>query len=136
MTKFERWALIAGLVLALFVADWTTSNPGPCVPSEQQQKNDRAKEGCSVTRTVTVRALFAVVDWVDTRHDLVTAGATVVIALFTITLWRATSGLLRDAHQGALHFRMVEKAYVSGGAHYLLVGGHPHEVIVTIDNYG
>lgn len=40
-------------------------------------------------------------DWVDNRHDFVTAGATVVIALFTITLWFATRGLLEAAKTDA-----------------------------------
>ena len=41
--------------------------------------------------------LRVIMDWIDTNRDLLTVAATIAIAVFTFTLYRATSGMLRVA---------------------------------------
>jgi hypothetical protein len=44
--------------------------------------------------------LFSVIrDWIDTNGDLLTVAATIAIAFFTFTLWRATSKMMKVAQE-------------------------------------
>jgi hypothetical protein len=102
LSRNERWVIFGACLLALLLVDFEISSPGPCARGEQQQAQKGGKRGCDLTETITYRTFGRVVDWIDRRHDFVTAAGTLVLALFTITLWRATSGLLKSAkEQGA-----------------------------------
>jgi hypothetical protein len=102
-----------------------------CIADKQsQQSQEQSKEGLSeFSRLFEMKARIGTdclfVFLYDSR-DAVTAVATAFIALFTLTLWWATWGLL-------IHGREVERAYVSGGG--------PHDPAtkvfqLQINNYG
>jgi hypothetical protein len=81
---------------------------------------------CPTLHVGLVRLTGYFVDLVDSRHDAFTAGATIVIAIFTFTLWRATSRVWEAgekqisvakqaadaAKQAADALPVVERAYV------------------------
>ena len=129
---------LAGVVLGLLVLAWLGYTVHQsvffqeCLASKQaQHANEQGEKGFPefarpyvVGSRVETECLFSFL--YDSR-DAVTAVATVFIALFTFTLWWATSSLLR-------HGREVERAYVSGGGP--LVDGDPNMLAFTVDNYG
>jgi hypothetical protein len=80
-------AAIFFLIVGLIAFDISSSVYHPCESaSEQQQEDESAKEGCGFASSASYRWTVVSVDWIDKRHDFVTAASTVVIALFTIIL--------------------------------------------------
>jgi hypothetical protein len=61
-----------------------------CQQVQQQKADKRTEESCGFAQSLTFRGWVSATEWIDTRHDFVTATATIVIAFFTFTLWRAT----------------------------------------------
>ena len=57
----------------------------------------------------------------------ITAIATIFIAWFTQTIWRANKEQLR-------HHRLIERAYISGGG--APASGDPSRFVLTVENYG
>lgn len=92
MMKRSFLAALLCAVAALVISDFVSTLP-PCHLSEQKQSQRGSEERCGFTQSLTYRAIDAGVDWIDRRHDFVTAAATIVIALFTGTLWLATDKL-------------------------------------------
>jgi hypothetical protein len=64
-----------------------------CQQIEQEKAEQRSEKSCGFTQSLTYRGTEAVFEWIDRRHDFVTAAAAIVIAFFTFTLWRATDRL-------------------------------------------
>jgi hypothetical protein len=64
-----------------------------CKQRDQEQREYGPEKGCGFAQSLTYGAIRTTIDWIDRRHDFVTAGATIVIAIFTIALWRATDRL-------------------------------------------
>jgi hypothetical protein len=85
------WALAGGLVLLELAL--LGSPPSFAPVGEQQQASQSAYEGYSLTQSFSYRGFVWLIDWIERRHDFVAAAATVVIAIFTITLWRSTDAL-------------------------------------------
>lgn len=80
----------------------------PCkVASEQRQAQQSADERCGFAQSSTYRVVEAAVDFIDRRHDFVTAAATIVIALFTATLWRATDRLWKEGIAAREHAKDI-----------------------------
>jgi hypothetical protein len=94
-----KWLATAIAIVLLIIADWAWSSFGPCIQGEKQQPYQCTETNYDITQMVSYRAIVSLIDFIEKRHDLVTAFATVIIALFTITLWRATSGLLASAKE-------------------------------------
>ncbi len=86
MGRTVRWILILGALLIWGLTDFV-STLRTC---QQQHQQD---ESCGFAHSLTYRAGKTLLEWIDIRHDLVTAAATVVVAIFTATLWRATNKL-------------------------------------------
>jgi len=95
-------AVLLCAIAGFAVFDFVSTLP-PCSPSEQKQPEQRSEERCGFTQSFTYRMIDADVDWIDRRHDFVTAAATMVIALFTGTLWLANMKIkvvVHDAEEG------------------------------------
>jgi hypothetical protein len=84
------WLLCVAL---LFLFDWGLSWLVTCVGGEQQQAEQCAKEGHGLTHTYTVSALAWVFRLIKDEYNFVTAASAIVVAIFTVTLWRATDKL-------------------------------------------
>lgn len=107
-TLFIILVIIAGIEIAgLF-----------CHSSPPPQENDTA--GPAIFTPIfsnTTRGLECITDWLGTNSDAVTALATIAIALFTWTLWRATTGLLKTANnQAADNLRAIKASEKSAKA--------------------
>jgi hypothetical protein len=100
-------ALACGVVLLELALFGSSLSFAPI--SEQQQSTQGAYEGYSIAQSFTYRGFAWLIDWVDRRHDFVAAAATVIIAIFTITLWRATDRLWEA---GERHSERELRAYV------------------------
>jgi hypothetical protein len=78
------------------IISWFTASGPLCIfdqsggETEGQQDN---QEDCPTFHVGLVRLAAGVVGLIDRYHDVVTAAATVIIGIFTFTLWRATSNL-------------------------------------------
>jgi hypothetical protein len=92
LREHKKWFATAAAIVPLIVADWAWSSFGPCIKGEKQQSYQCTETNYDITQMVSYRAAVSLIDFIEKRHDLVTAFATVIIAAFTITLWRATSG--------------------------------------------
>jgi hypothetical protein len=72
-------------------------------------------------------------EFVEVNHGPLTALATIALAIFTTTLWRATSKLVK-------HTPKVERAYISGGGGYRIdpnTGAIDfRRFVLTVQNYG
>jgi hypothetical protein len=105
-----RIAIAIGAVLLLLIVEDVASSifvpHHACNP--QTESRERADERCGLAESVTYRVIVSIVDWIDRRHDFVTAAATVVIAVFTGTIWFINRSQLQHSHQ-------IERAYISGG---------------------
>jgi len=96
LTWRNFFALLAGLVL-LEIALWGSFSFSPI--SEYQQATNGAEQGYSLAHSFTYRGISWLIDWIDRRHDFVAAAATLIIAIFTITLWRSTDKMWLSAEK-------------------------------------
>ena len=95
-------AVILFLIAGLIAADIVSSVYFPCKQTgDQQEKAQSAKEGCGFATSASYRLTVASVDWIDQRHDFVTAASTVVIAIFTIILGIFTVSVARATRVAA-----------------------------------
>src|SRR6266849_10700337 len=76
---------MAAFAIFDFVATLAT-----CQQPNTEEHKQSAEKSCGFADSLTYRAGENITEWIDRRHDVVTAAATVVIAFFTIALWRAT----------------------------------------------
>lgn len=129
--KYLWFALIAAVGVWILYVAWSSTSFQACLADKQsQQSQQQSKESFSeFSRVFEMKArvgtdcLFV---FLYESRDAVTAVATAFIAIFTLTLWWATWGLLT-------HGREIERAYVSGGG--------PHDPAagvfqLQINNYG
>ncbi len=79
-------------------------------PSEQKQPEQRTEESYRFTQSLTYRGAKIAFEWIDGRHDFVTTAATIVIAIFTATLWRATEKLWKA---GEKQMELIEANAIS-----------------------
>jgi len=92
MRRTIKWLLLFGALLGLidFVSKLATCQ------REQQEESQQSSEGsCGVAQRLTYRAIVAATEWIDTKHDFITAAATLVVdaskqitALAEVTLMR------------------------------------------------
>lgn len=130
--KYSKRGTIIGVVAAaLFIAIIASSPPfQKCI--EQTKKENSAKTA-KEQPTATPSAIYG---WcfagaVHEGHGIITALATIVIGIFTFTLWRSSE---KD-----LDYRRTytDRAYVSGGLNTLRSAtGEFRGVFVTANNYG
>ena len=92
MAKAARLILVLGALAVFGLFDFVSTLATCQQPNTEEQKQ-RSGNSCGFADSLTYRAGEYVTEWIDRRHDFVTAAATVVIALFTIALWRATDRL-------------------------------------------
>ena len=116
--KYLWFALIAAVSVWILYVAWNSASFQACIANKQsQQSQENLSE---LLRFFEIKARVGTdcffVFLYDSR-DAVTAVATAFIAIFTLTLWWATWGLLT-------HGREIERAYVSGGG--------PHDLATRI----
>jgi hypothetical protein len=114
--RYSGAILLVAFVFLLYLA-WvltTTSSFNNCVTSQttaatEQAKNHSLPRALTITDYVPIYSR-CVLHVVYEYRDAAIAVATIFIAIFTLTLWLSTYGLLK-------HGREVERAYIScGGA--------------------
>lgn len=90
-------SVLAALLCALgaFALFDFVSMLATCQQEQYEKIEQGSKKNCGFAQSITYGMIDAGTDWIDRRHDLVTAAATLVIAFFTFTLWRATDKLWR-----------------------------------------
>jgi hypothetical protein len=112
-----RWRVFGALILALLLFE-------------------------AVISGYSLLGLSLIADWIERRHDLVGAIATAVIAVFTITLWRATNKMWRSSESQLAHLSMIAERQLRA---YLIISnveiigvevGQTPGAIVTITNGG
>jgi hypothetical protein len=99
------------LVAAITFADWASSPIEPCKVvfkegRDAKKDNQSSQEYCSTGKVIG--AWRVVGKLVDDWHDDILAASTVVIAVFTLTIWLTGRNELN-------HSQQVERAYLSGG---------------------
>jgi hypothetical protein len=92
MLSTIRWLFVVGALIVWGLTDFV-STLATCQQEQQQKKQQNAEEGCGFAQSFTYRGIATSAEWIDTKHDFVTAAATLVVAFFTFTLWRATDRL-------------------------------------------
>jgi hypothetical protein len=92
MGRTIKWALILGALLTLGMTDFV-STLATCQKPQYGKPEQSSEKGCGLADSLTGRTVATITEWIDARHDFVTAAATVVVAFFTFTLWRATNRL-------------------------------------------
>lgn len=122
-------AVVAGLALLLTI-DLERVWLSPCQPEnvgEGQPRNDSPDKNSYACRSIIGSALRTSVDFIDDKHDFVTAGATVVIAFFTIVLAWATdrqARLTRTAiNQARDDFKLARAEFVATHRPKLILRG-------------
>ena len=102
MLKAFRYlaALIAALVFVLGLG-WilsTSTSFQDCIKNQTEAKSEHAKLSLAITDNATIRMRCAGHVAYEYR-DFITAAATVLIALFTFTLWWSTRGMLQATNE-------------------------------------
>jgi len=107
--KYLWFALIAAVSVWILYVAWNSTSFQACIADKQSQQSQESLSELSrffeMKARVGTDCLFV---FLYQSRDAVTAVATAFIAIFTLTLWWATWGLLT-------HGREIERAYVSGG---------------------
>jgi hypothetical protein len=152
LSRADKWFLIylaTGYVAFAEILSWETSNWPACIVVSQYQSanNQPGYQTCATLHEGIMRFLAFI--WAHTTHDNIIAFATVMVAIFTWTIWRVNRSQLQRS-------REVERAYVSGGVvieweetgeHKMIPTGigfnatsvpitRPRWLIVTVDNHG
>jgi hypothetical protein len=136
------WGWIACAILILCVM-WHTQAPLitlDCSPSEDKTQNKTISENCATIDVLFVRS------WTDLRHnagwlvhhyrDDITAISTLVVAIFTGTLWWVTSRMVRVAEEQRSDTLRSIKA-TERQAHIAETALHTTErAYISIDNFG
>ena len=96
LTREDKWFLFyltAGYLAVAEVLSWETSKFPLCIVVSQYQSanNQSGYQTCATFHEGVVRGFFFV--WGYINHDNVTAIGTLLIALFTWTLWRSSTKL-------------------------------------------
>jgi len=119
--------IVAAVSVWIRYVAWNSTSFQACIADKQSQQSQESLSELSrffeMKARVGTDCLFV---FLYQSRDAVTAVATAFIAIFTLTLWWATWGLLT-------HGREIERAYVSGGG--------PHDPAtrtfqLQVNNYG
>jgi len=101
--------IVAAVSVWIRYVAWNSTSFQACIADKQSQQSQESLSELSrffeMKARVGTDCLFV---FLYQSRDAVTAVATAFIAIFTLTLWWATWGLLT-------HGREIERAYVSGG---------------------
>jgi hypothetical protein len=135
--------LTAGYFLFAEMLSWVTSNwPSPCLLISEHQPTDYqpSHETCATVHEGIARALSFL--WDHATPNNISVAATVVIAVFTLTLWRATDRLWDAGERQLVHLKESAErqlgAYI--GIEWCRIishdGGSTFEVEVQIKNAG
>lgn len=141
MRRRVLWAGALTLLVAFVVFDFV-STLSTCQQIERQENEKRAEESCGFAQSLTYAGAEIAFEWVDRRHDFVTAAATLVIAFFTFTLWRATDKMWDAGERQLEHLAETSErqlcAYVFPVEAVLtnFDVGHPVECKIVIKNSG
>jgi hypothetical protein len=133
------WLLIFAYVgFAQWASTWWSKLPLCILVSEEQTAdNDTDQQTCATLFEGIVR-LFRFL-WERTNHENVSALATVLIAIFTLTLWRSTKRLWQ-ASDNQLNLARTEFLSTHRPQirikHVWLIGDKPITVRVVCVNYG
>ena len=129
-----RWFLISvlSIVLVVDIVDAVRISQyevSATKPNNEKDRQQTALKGPFVL--VAQSAVISFLDFADRNDKAITALSTLVIAIFTVTLWNATAGLLN-------HGREVERAYVKlSHANDLRLQGNGHLAVrMEIKNWG
>lgn len=141
MAKAARLILVVGARAVFGLFDFVSTLATCQLPNGEEPKQGNEK-GCGFADSLTYHAGEYLTEWIDQRHDFVTAAATVVIALFTIALWRATDRLWDAGERQLDHLTESSerqlRAYVFPVEAVLtkLDAGHEVECKIVIKNSG
>ncbi len=104
MPKKKQLYWILFIILALFLIIEIIGLQCSHTPSDDhrsQEKTYQKKDstGTAIFSPVLGKGINCILDWVGTNNAAVVALATIIIALFTGTLWWATTGLFKTAQE-------------------------------------
>jgi uncharacterized protein YneR len=105
----DKWFLYlaVGYIGFAEVLSWETSRWSDClVVSGYQSDNRSSQQTCATLHEGFMQFLAFI--WVHATHDNIIAVASVVVAVFTCTIWLVNRNQLQRSQE-------VERAYVSGG---------------------
>jgi hypothetical protein len=108
MQRTIKWLLIVGVLIVWGLTDFA-STLRTCQQEQQEKDQQGPEKGCGFADSLTARAIKETAEWIDTRHDFVTAAATIIIAFFTFTLWRATDRLWQAGERQLGHLDETAK---------------------------
>ena len=130
MLRERNWFLFVlafAYLATLELLSWWTSKLPPCaIPSQYQRSNYQADQNaCATFAEGSIQ--FVSFLWLKTGHNEILGFGTLLIAVFTFTLWRSTRNLWvatnRAAEAQAADTRILQRAYISveiGGIHKFL----------------
>lgn len=111
--RHAHWLFLAVLLLSL---DFGISSLASCVGSEQQQAAQCAEKYYGFSEAVSVRIPSWLLGELRQETNLINAAATVVIAIFTVTLWLSTEKMWKASNRQLSHSKITAerqlRAYV------------------------
>jgi hypothetical protein len=115
LTRADKWrAIYLGLVYVAFAelsSLGATSRVYPCILISQYQSSNNQSSYQSCTALHEGIARLLVFSWAYVTHDNVIAASTVIVAVFTVTLWFSTYELWMA---GERHSERELRAYIVG----------------------
>jgi hypothetical protein len=102
MQRTIQWLLIIGALIVWGLTDFV-STLATCQHEQQEKAQQSPEQSCGFADSLTAAAIKDTAELIETRHAFVTATATIVVAFFTFTLWRATNRLW-DAGERQLRY--------------------------------
>jgi len=126
LLKEPRWAMgLTWLAILIFVeAISFVPDPSPCIVQIEGYQR------CAPAHVVILSALHGATNWIEANDKGIVAVASLIIAFFTITLWRSTDEMKKVTQ--AVHEATIagQRAYVSVfSPHYELQLDSEHRVI-------
>jgi hypothetical protein len=127
--------LAVGYIAFAEVLSWEILKLPLCIVVSENQPSDNhtGYETCATLHEGIMRVLVFL--WDHATHDNISAAAAVVIAIFTLTLWRSTRLLWlsgeRHSERQLRAYLMIDAVELSN----IAIGGQP-EARLTIKNYG
>jgi len=127
--------VVAAFLILDFVSVLST-----CQKPQQEKSQESTEKGCGFAQSLIYREAEIIFEWIDRRHDLVTAAATIVIALFTFTLWRATDRLWDAGERQLAHLNETAERQLRAYVNIIKIIGRNlddrHAFTIEIRNYG
>jgi|GEM_PF-2031015 hypothetical protein len=101
----HAFLIILAIVIGIeIIGLYYSPSPPPQKYNQEKTYQEKDSTGTAIFFPIlrnTVRGINCVLDWIGTNSAAIVALATIAIALFTWTLWRATTGLLEIANRQA-----------------------------------